>query len=244
MNVTDKRPSLSIVVLAYKAGESIIEFLAVLKNDLQTAGIDDFQIVLVANYHATDPSDKTANIAHNLARADPRIKVIAEVKMGMMGWDARMGLVAADGESIALIDGDGQMPPEDIVRGYKVMANGEVDFVKTYRASREDGIYRLISSKAFNLLFRILFPRSRFRDINSKPKLLTRSALEKMNLSCDGWFLDGEIIIEALRLQLRYIEIPTVFQENEWRGSFVKFSTIFEMIFSLIKYRFKKLKSL
>jgi len=91
MNVTDKRPSLSIVVLAYKAGESIVEFLAVLKNDLQTAGIDDFQIVLVANYHATDPSDQTANIAHNLARADPRIKVIAEVKMGMMGWDARMG---------------------------------------------------------------------------------------------------------------------------------------------------------
>ena len=35
MNVTDKRPSLSIVVLAYKAGEAIIEFLAVLKNDLQ-----------------------------------------------------------------------------------------------------------------------------------------------------------------------------------------------------------------
>ena len=33
-------------------------------------------------------------------------------------------------------------------------------------------------------------------------------------------------------------EIPTVFQENEWRGSFVNLLTVVELILSLLRYRF------
>tara|TARA_B100001964_G_C14022009_1_gene504320 strand:+ start:24 stop:125 length:102 start_codon:yes stop_codon:yes gene_type:complete len=32
----------------------------------------------------------------------------------MMGWDAISGIKAASGDVVALIDGDGQMPPNDI----------------------------------------------------------------------------------------------------------------------------------
>ena len=42
----------------------------------------------------------------------------------MMGWDARMGLLAATGDTIALIDGDGQMPAKDIIRVHNVMVSG------------------------------------------------------------------------------------------------------------------------
>ena len=58
-----------------------------------------------------------------------------------------------------------------------------------------------------------------------------------MELACDGWFLDGELILEAMRLNVAFAEIPTTFKKNEWRGSFVKLSTVAEMLFSMILYR-------
>ena len=48
-------------------------------------------------------------------------------------------IAAAKGDSVALIDGDGQMPPRDIIRLYKVLQSGEFDLVKTYRTKRLDG---------------------------------------------------------------------------------------------------------
>ena len=118
------------------------------------------------------------------------------------------------------------------------MNSGEFQFVKTYRIERGDGRFRLVMSQVFNGLFRLLFPACHYKDINSKPKLILRSALEQMNLTCDGWFIDGEIILEAMRLDLPFAEIPTKFKKNEWRGSFISSLTIFEMMLSIIWYRF------
>ena len=131
------------------------------------------------------------------------------------------------------------MPPKDIIRLYNVIKSGEFDFIKTYRIIRYDGFYRKTSSIIFNLIFKILFPGTPYRDINSKPKLWTRAALEKINLKCNGWFIDGEMILEANYHKLTFAEISTEFYENEWRGSFVKIQTIFEMLFMMFYYRIK-----
>ncbi len=45
------------------------------------------------------------------------------------------------------------------------------------------------------------------------------------------------MVLEANYHQLIFAEIPTEFYENEWRGSFVKIQTIFEMIFMMFYYR-------
>ncbi len=231
------QPELSIVILAYRAEEAIISFVSQVSSQLDANSISNYELVLVANFDENDREDKTPEIAHSLAQTNHRIRVLAEPKKGRMGWDARKGLAACRGQTVALIDGDGQMPPEDIVRAHKVMTSGEFDFVKTYRIIREDGAFRVLSSKGFNIIFRLLFPSCRFRDINSKPKFISRQALLNMDLTCDGWFLDGELILEAMRLDLPFAEIPTTFKKNEWRGSFVKLSTVAEMLFSMILYR-------
>ena len=233
-------PDLSVVVLAYHAEDSIIGFVDELSLRLRSEEISDYEIVLVANFDKGDVRDRTPKIARRLAEREPRIRALTDPKEGMMGWDAQRGLRAAMGKVIALIDGDGQMPSEDICRAYRVMVSDEFDFVKTYRVSREDGIFRLLSSRVFNLIFHLFFPKCQFRDVNSKPKVFSRKALHQMNLNCDGWFFDGEVILEAMRLQLVFAEIPTKFRKNEWRGSFVKASAIFEMLISLLRYRFRR----
>ena len=89
------------------------------------------------------------------------------------------------------------------------------------------------------MLFRLLFPNSFIRDINSKPKIFTKTSLQKMQLHCYGWFLDGEIILEVRRLNLSFAEIPTTFNEIEWRGSFINIKAVIEMIYSLLLFRIK-----
>ena len=233
-----KRPELSIVILCYKSGKRIINYVKHMENELLKEGLANYELVLVGNY-LPKSNDPTPRIIRELANGNPRISPVVMEKKGMMGWDAISGFTHARGKSIALIDGDGQMPSFDIVRLYRVLKSGEFDFVKTFRIKRLDGVYRRFISNIYNIIFHVLFPDTYFKDINSKPKLITRKALSKMKLNCPGWFLDGEIMLEVRRLNLSFAEIPTVFHENEWRASFVKFNTIFEFLKYMLTYRFK-----
>ena len=65
-----------------------------------------------------------------LAKSNPRIISVVEKKDGMMGWDMRSGLAAATGKYISVIDGDGQMPVEDLARVYQKIKNENYDLVK------------------------------------------------------------------------------------------------------------------
>ncbi len=232
------RPELSVVVLCYRSEESIIPYLAQMEQELVSEGLTNYELVLVGNYFRGTP-DRTPQIIRTLADANKKITPVIFEKKGMMGWDVISGFRHASGKAVALIDGDGQMPSKDIVRLWRVLKSGEFDFVKTFRVQRLDGAWRRFISRWYNFFFHLLFPGTHFHDINSKPKIMTREALEKMQLECTGWFSDGEIMLEVRRLKLNWAEIPTVFHENEWRASFVKVWTIFEMLGYMLLYRFK-----
>ncbi|MBK6275601.1 MAG: hypothetical protein IPF58_13285 [Saprospirales bacterium] len=61
-----------------------------------------------------------------------------------------------------------------------------------------------------------------------------------MELRSNDWFTDAEIMIEALKLNMKICELSTVFYKNERRSSFVGLSTVFEFIYNLFYYRFNK----
>ncbi len=238
MTLLSSPPSLSVVVLCYRAGETIVPYIKKMEEELAAEGVAGYELVLVANYHPNS-GDPTPDVVRRLAAANPRLTVVAQPKQGMMGWDLRQGLAAARGEAIAIIDGDGQMPSADIVRLYRMFRGGEFDLAKTVRVAREDGAYRRLISKIYNVLFRILFPGMYARDINSKPKIISRGAYERMRLTADDWFADAELMLEARRLKLRVGELPTVFRRNEWRSSFVKPWTMLEFLKNLVAYRIR-----
>lgn len=229
-------PELSAVVLCYGGEENIRPFVSELRKSLSTAGIERYEIILVANYFPrTD--DRTREIACQLAQDDPSMVVVARPKQGMMGWDALAGLRHATGATVALIDGDGQIPAGSVVEAFRAFKRSKVDFVASYRARRHDGWRRRFLSKAFNLLFSALFPGTRLRDINSKPKLFSRDAFSRMRLTSSGWFLDGEMALEARRLGLTFEEIPVVFERNRFRASFINMAAVFEVLGMLIACR-------
>lgn len=228
-------PNLSVVVLCYRSGDTITSFVESLISSLNQCE-PDWEIILVGNYFENS-GDRTPEVVRALAEKKPRVRAVTLIKEGMMGWDMKSGLKVAAGKVLSVIDGDGQMPLEDVARTYRKLKEEGLDLVKTYRAERNDGLYRLCISTVYNLLFKTLFPGLNCRDMNSKPKTLRREAYEKMDLRSDDWFIDAEIMIQARRLRLEIGEVATVFRSIESRPSFVRPRAILEFLSNLIWYR-------
>ena len=231
-------PDISIVVLAYRSSETITDFVDSLVDSLENEKLL-WEIILVGNYFE-GIGDQTPEVVKNVASKDPRIKAVVEIKEGMMGWDMKTGLQVATGKTLAVIDGDGQMPADDVIRVYHLMKENGLDLAKTYRAKRNDGSYRKLISLVYNFIFKILFPGLNVWDINSKPKIMTRDFFEKIELNSNGWFIDAEIMILARRLYAKIGEIDTVFHDIDSRPSFVKPLSILEFLGNLLWYRLKE----
>lgn len=241
MQNNTKIPEISVVVLCYKTEDFAREFSQKVISMFEKENID-YELILVGNYHLGS-NDKTPEVVKSLAKENPRIIVVAKPKEGMMSWDMRTGLEASKGEYIAVIDGDGQMPYQDILRVYKMIKSGNFDFCKTYRAERYDSPYRKLISITYNFVFTILFYPLAVKDINSKPKIITREAYEKLKLVSDGWFIDAEIMIQARRFGFRIGEIPTVFDRNiTGKSSYVGFSAIWEFIKNIVIFRIREFR--
>jgi glycosyltransferase involved in cell wall biosynthesis len=234
-----RAPALSVVVLCYRAGEGAREFVRQVREALGGAGIDDYELVLVANY-VPGSGDPTPGVAAELARAGPRTVASTLEKRGMMGWDMKTGLALASGGVLAVIDGDGQVAAGDLVGAYRMIAAGGYDLVKAARVERGDGLSRRLVSALYNGVFRLLFPGFPVRDVNGKPKLLTRAAYERLSLASDDWFIDAEIMIQARRLGLRVGEVETVFLPLADRRSFVHVQAILEFLVNLVRYRLRE----
>jgi hypothetical protein len=80
------------------------------------------------------------------------------------------------------------------------------------------------------------------RDINAKPKILTRAAFEKLTLESTDWFIDAEILIQARRFGFRIGETETEFLGLTGRRSFIRMTAVFEFLQNLVRYRIRELR--
>lgn len=230
-------PEISVVILCYRAGYRLYGFadkiISILNREL-----DSWEIILVGNY-VPGADDNTPEVVRDIASKNRNIKAVTLPKAGMMGWDANTGLKKSSGNYICIIDGDEQMPPEDIIRAYNEIKQNKLDFVQTYRIRRHDGAARMLLSFVYNILFRLMFPQIKFKDVNSKPKIFTRDSYRRMGLKSDDWFFDADIVLQTYKLKLRTGEIPTEFYKCEYRGSFIGIKAILEFIKNLFYVRWR-----
>ena len=232
-------PELSVVMPCYGVGELVPKNASELISVLD--GITpNYELIIVANYR--DPSDPTPPAAQTFADTHPQVTCIAKQKEGGYGWDIKEGLNVVQGNYVAYIDGDGQVPFEDVARVYKAIKEKETDIAMTYRTTRGDGPWRKTISRVYNIFFLLLFPGGTVRDINAKPKIFSREAFNQIQPSSDDWFIDAEIIILARRKKLSITEIQTKFNKLEGRQSLINIGSIIEFIMNLIRFRIKEFR--
>ena len=197
----------------------------------------DAELIVVSNFS----SDRTADVAREIAEKFPIIKVIDEPARVGKGGAVMIGARAAAGELIGFVDADGATPPaafDELVKN--INAAGCIiasRWMKESIVSPPQPLSRRFASRCFNLTVNILFGM-RLRDTQCGAKLFRRDVIAPVidNLGVTSWAFDVDMLFQVKRLGARIIEIPT-----EWRdvaGSKIKvFRSSIEMFVALIRLR-------
>ena len=136
---------------------------------------------------------------------------------------------------IALIDGDGQMPAEDIAKCYLHSKENNTDITMTYRITGEMEHIEKTLSYIYNSCFKLLFfyGSKRFK---FKAKSYKKEVIQCLNLKSNGWTIDAELCFQVMK---RKFEVKTHFQlflgQPGGRNSFVGYKAILFLIFLLSK---------
>jgi glycosyltransferase involved in cell wall biosynthesis len=185
-------PSLSVVIPMYneqayarRAVDAAREALAETTGDWEIVAVDDAS------------TDSTAAVLEDLAREEPRLRVLRHPVNRRLGGTLRTGLAAATKELVLYTDADlpadlGQLP-----RLVRLLEYQQADVLAGYRFDRTgEGLRRALFARTYNLLIRAAFGL-RLRDVNFAFKLMRRSLLERITLRSEGSFIDAELLVRA-----------------------------------------------
>lgn len=153
-------------------------------------------------------ADDTVAAAQNV-RSD--VVVVRSPRAGK-GAALRAGFAAASCDIVVMIDADGSMDPQEIRRFTALLREG-YDFVKGSRfmvgggSSDITGLRRL-GNRGLLGLVNVLF-RSTMTDLCYGYCAFYRRHLDALDLDADGFEIETELIIHALRARLQVSEVPS-----------------------------------
>jgi glycosyltransferase involved in cell wall biosynthesis len=172
-------------------------------DDLVESGeIGDYEILIVDDAS----TDRTPEIADDLAASDPRIRVVHHAENRKLGGSVRTGLAEASGSLVLYTDADMPFDMKDLNKALRLLRVYDADIVSAYRFDRTgEGAKRALYSHAYNTLVKTVL-RLRIRDVNFAFKLLRREVLEHVDLVSEGSFIDVELLAKAQRRGFHIIQ--------------------------------------
>lgn len=148
--------------------------------------------------------DRAGEIAEELARSDPRVRVIHHGRNLGYGSALRTGLAAARFEWIAFTDGDDEYEVDDLRKLWRL--RDRYDLILTFRYAKRYGSARIFISWVYNKLLRSVF-RTRYRDISCGLRLVRREVAGELPLRSTSPFIGAEIAIKTMLKGFRVGEV-------------------------------------
>jgi glycosyltransferase involved in cell wall biosynthesis len=161
-----------------------------------------FEIVVVDD----GSKDDTPGIAHELAAANPEVRVVRHPTNLGYGAALRSGFAAARYANLAFTDGDRQFKVADVGRLIERLQAGGVDAVVGYRIRRADPLVRTVYARLYRLANRIFFGLT-VRGVDCVCKLFTRASLEGVKVESGGAFFSAELLIKLRARGRRIAEV-------------------------------------
>ena len=152
----------------------------------------DFEIIIVDD----GSSDRTGQIADELAGQDERVKVVHHRTNLGYGAALQSGFKAATKELVFYTDGDGQFDINEMPPLLGLME--QYDIVSCYRLNRQDNLVRKINGWCWTKLVCLLFG-IKIRDIDCAFKLYKREIFDNIKVVSTGALIDAEILARAVR---------------------------------------------
>lgn len=160
---------------------------------------DDIEVTVIDD----GSTDRTGQIADDLAKADARVRVVHHGARRGYGGAVRSGLVSATKEFIFFTDGDRQFQIPDV--GRLISAIDGVDAVMGYRLKRQDPPRTRFVAWVYNRVISVMFLGG-FRDVDCAFKLFRREVFERAPLArvrSNGAFFSAEMLITLRRTGIR-----------------------------------------
>ncbi|MCA1849506.1 MAG: glycosyltransferase family 2 protein [Acidobacteria bacterium] len=193
--------SISVFLPAYNDEASIASLvgdaLAVLP-----ALTDDFEVIVIND----GSTDRTAAVLDELARADPRVRVVHHESNRGYGGALRTGFASATKELVFYTDGDGQYDVREIALLRPLLREG-VDVVNGYKIKRADTWRHRALGAAYNRLAHLLFSIP-IRDVDCDFRLIRRRAVERIELVSASGSICVELVHKLGRAGCVFAEVP------------------------------------
>lgn len=232
------KPSVSVAVLALNEAGNLENAVKEVKNALARESLAEYEIIIIDG----GSTDATPEIADQLAKEDPKIRVKHTESRGI-GYGFRVAAELAKKEYFGWFPGDNETMPETIRNVFSAL--GKTDVIIPYTVNpwvRPIGrrILSFVYRKICNILFGI--PIKYFNG----PCFFRRSVLQSITMSADNPAYMTEILVQLLKLRrASYLEVPMYIKARDygspkvlkWKNVWAIAKTFATLFF---KVRFKK----
>ncbi|MEI6070435.1 MAG: glycosyltransferase [Verrucomicrobiae bacterium] len=236
-------PSVSIVIPARNEAGNIpaaIERIPIMARDMEYIFVEG---------HSTD--ETWAEIQKiQAAHPDKKIKIARQPGRGK-GDAVRLGFSMAGGDILMILDADLTMPPEDLPKFYRALADGRCEFANGCRLiypmeQRAMRFLNLCANKLFGVLFSWLLGQQ-VKDTLCGTKVLSRSNYEAIakNRSYFGEFDpfgDFDLLFGADKLNLKIRDIPVRYRERTYGETNIHRFRHGLLLFRMVGFAARKLK--
>jgi glycosyltransferase involved in cell wall biosynthesis len=218
----DRRPGLSVFFPAYNDSGTIASLVI---TALKTARrlTPNFEVIIVNDGSA----DTTAEIADELARTYPEVRVVHHDRNRGYGGALRSGFAASSRELIFYTDGDAQYDPSEMEALWQALGD-DVDLVNGYKISRSDPLHRIVIGRIYHHTVKLLFGL-RVRDVDCDFRLMRRSIFERVSLQKNSGVICLEMMKKVQDAGFRIAEVPVHHYHRAYgRSQFFNFRRLFK----------------
>ncbi len=208
IRITRMNKSISIIIPAYNEEKKLVPTVNFTLETLDRNNINDFEIIIFNDAS----TDKTGEVADELASKHSQIKVIHNPKNMNLGFNITRGFQLATKKYVGFVPGDNETDSESLDNILQVL--GEADIIVPYIKNPEirfltrrflSATYVKIINTAFGL---------RMRYYNGLCFFKT-PMVQKVPVSTFGFAYMTEILVKMLKSGATFVEVPMINKTRE-----------------------------
>jgi glycosyltransferase involved in cell wall biosynthesis len=216
------KPGLSVFFPAYNDSGTIASLVI---TALHTARrlTPDCEVIIVNDGSA----DATAEIADELARTYPEVRVVHHRRNRGYGGALRTGFETATRDLVFYTDGDAQYDPAEMALLWDRL-DDRVDVVNGYKISRSDPFHRIVIGRIYHHTVKLLFGL-KVRDVDCDFRLLRRSVFDKVALEKNSGVICLEMMKKIQDAGFTIAEVPVHHYHRAYgKSQFFNFRRLFK----------------
>jgi glycosyltransferase involved in cell wall biosynthesis len=194
-------PGLSVFFPAYNDSGTIAS-MVIRAVQAASALTPDYEVIIVND----GSGDATAQIADELARTYPNVRVVHHATNCGYGGALQTGFRSATKDLIFYTDGDAQYDPGELSELWSRMTP-DADLVNGYKISRSDPLHRVVIGRIYHHVVSTLFGLT-VRDVDCDFRLMRRSIFERIQLEKTSGVICLEMMKKIHDAGFRIVEVP------------------------------------